>query len=108
MLTTHIDSTGQFSLPIPAMSIYADDGSMNLSVIRKHLFRMTQQEFAEMLDVALVTYKSWEERKRSPSGAAKSLLRIAVTRPDVLQDVLGKKFEMEKSANDATIVMRKL
>ncbi len=84
----------QFQLPLVAsLSLFNDDGTINLRAIRKQIFRMTQEEMSDMLSVARDTYKSWEKNHRSPSGPALSLLRIAVARPDVVKAVLGNKDE---------------
>jgi DNA-binding XRE family transcriptional regulator len=92
----------QFQLPLVAsLSLYNDDGKINLRAIRKQIFRMTQEEMSSMLDVAYDTYKSWEKSHRSPSGPALSLLRIAVARPDVVKAVLGNKEELTTGAEMA-------
>lgn len=66
-----------------------DDGSLNLAVVRKQLFRMDQEEFADLLGIPHGTYRSWEYKHRNPSGPSLSLLRIAVSRPDVVKEILG-------------------
>jgi len=33
--------------------------------------------------------QDWEQGRRNPSGAARSLLTLALKRPDVLEEVLG-------------------
>lgn len=37
---------------------------------------LTQAEFSEKINVSIDTIRNWEQGKRSPSGAAKSLLKI--------------------------------
>jgi len=49
---------------------------------------LSQPRFAELLGVSVRTLQEWEQGRRSPSGAARSLLHIAATRPDVFRDVL--------------------
>lgn len=49
---------------------------------------LSQAEFARMLGVSLRTLQEWEQGRRQPSGAAQSLLKIALQRPEVLQEVL--------------------
>lgn len=39
-------------------------------------FGMSQSEFARRINVSLVTVRNWEQGKRSPTGAARALLRI--------------------------------
>ena len=45
-------------------------------------FGMSQSEFARRINVSLVTVRNWEQGKRSPTGAARALLRIALTSQD--------------------------
>ncbi|MFF7064450.1 helix-turn-helix domain-containing protein [Pseudomonas sp. NPDC008258] len=49
---------------------------------------LSQSRFAEMLGVSVRTLQEWEQGRRSPSGAARSLLHIAASRPDVFREVL--------------------
>ncbi|MFN8491820.1 MAG: helix-turn-helix domain-containing protein [Caldilineaceae bacterium] len=49
---------------------------------------LSQGEFAKLLGVSKRTLQEWEQGRRQPSGAAKSLLKIAIERPDVLREVL--------------------
>lgn len=49
---------------------------------------LSQPRFAELLGVSVRTLQEWEQGRRTPSGAARSLLHIAATRPDVFREVL--------------------
>ncbi len=49
---------------------------------------LSQPKFAELLGVSVRTLQEWEQGRRTPSGAARSLLHIAALRPDVFRDVL--------------------
>ncbi len=49
---------------------------------------LSQAAFAELLGVSKRTIQQWEQLRREPSSAAKTLLRIAEKRPDVLRDEL--------------------
>ncbi len=42
----------------------------------------SQAEFAERIDVSLDTIRNWEQGKRSPTGAAKALLKILDKAPE--------------------------
>lgn len=46
---------------------------------------LSQSQFAALLGVSVRTLQDWEQGRREPSGAAKTLIRIAVERPDVLR-----------------------
>ena len=50
---------------------------------------MTQSEFANMLGVPLRTLQEWEQGRRQPSGAAKSLITIAIKKPEILKELLA-------------------
>jgi putative transcriptional regulator len=51
---------------------------------------LSQAQFATLLGVSKRTLQDWEQGRREPSGAAKSLIELAMQRPDVLVEVLGK------------------
>ncbi len=42
----------------------------------------SQAEFAQRIDVSLDTIRNWEQGKRSPTGAAKALLKILDQAPE--------------------------
>ena len=42
----------------------------------------SQAEFATRIDVSLETIRNWEQGKRSPTGAAKALLKILDKAPE--------------------------
>ena len=46
---------------------------------------LSQQAFALLLGVSARTVQDWEQGRREPSGAAKTLLRVAVSHPEVLR-----------------------
>lgn len=48
---------------------------------------LSKPRFAELLDVSLRTLQEWEQGRRAPSGAARTLLRIAAKNPRALVDV---------------------
>lgn len=48
---------------------------------------VSQSAFADLLGVSLRTLQDWEQGRRAPSGAAKTLLRIAVQHPEALRDL---------------------
>lgn len=46
---------------------------------------VTQAAFADMLGVSLRTLQDWEQGRREPSGAARTLLRIAAQSPEAVR-----------------------
>ncbi|MFA7242053.1 MAG: helix-turn-helix domain-containing protein [Sulfuricellaceae bacterium] len=48
---------------------------------------LTQSQFATLLGVSPRTLQEWEQGRRSPSGAAKTLLRVAEAHPEVLREL---------------------
>lgn len=48
----------------------------------------SQAEFAERIDVSIDTIRNWEQGKRSPTGAAKALLKVLDKAPEVALAVL--------------------
>ena len=55
----------------------------------RHKVGLSQAQFAELLGVSKRTLQDWEQGRREPSGAAKSLLEIAKKRPEVLLEIFG-------------------
>ncbi|NIC42531.1 helix-turn-helix domain-containing protein [Aquabacterium sp. A08] len=49
--------------------------------VRKRL-GLSQAEFSERIDVPLETIRNWEQGKRCPTGAAKSLLKVLDKAPE--------------------------
>ena len=52
---------------------------------------LSQQEFAHLLGVSARTLQDWEQGRREPTGAAKTLLRVAVSHPDVLRELQSER-----------------
>ena len=48
---------------------------------------LSQTQFATLLGVSKRTLEQWEQGRRQPSGAARSLLKIAERHPEVLRDI---------------------
>lgn len=49
---------------------------------------LSQAQFAGMLGVSVRTYQDWEQGRREPSGAARTLLRVAAIRPDAVHEAM--------------------
>ena len=55
----------------------------------RHKVGLSQGQFAALLGVSKRTLQDWEQGRREPSGAARSLLKVAEKRPDVLREIFG-------------------
>jgi putative transcriptional regulator len=49
---------------------------------------LPQADFAALLGVSVRTLQDWEQGRRNPSGAAKTLIRVAGMHPEALRDLL--------------------
>jgi putative transcriptional regulator len=49
---------------------------------------LSQAEFASALSISKRTLQEWEQGRRSPSGAAQALIRIARLHPEIVREAL--------------------
>lgn len=49
--------------------------------------RLSQSQFAQLLGISVRTLQEWEQGRRQPSGAAKTLLRVAENHPEYLREL---------------------
>lgn len=59
----------------------------NVREIRKGL-KMSQPEFADRFGIELETLRQWEQGKRRPNGAARTLLIVISRIPQAVEDAL--------------------
>jgi putative transcriptional regulator len=50
---------------------------------------LSQVDFASLLGLSARTLQDWEQGRREPTGAAKTLLQVAITHPEVLRELRG-------------------
>lgn len=48
---------------------------------------LTQERFAALLGISKRTLEQWEQGRRKPSGAAKTLIRLAELHPELLREI---------------------
>src|SRR3569833_597364 len=48
---------------------------------------MSQSELADLMGVSTRTLQDWEQGRRKPTGAAQTLLRVAIAHPEALLDL---------------------
>lgn len=58
-----------------------------LAISARKSANLTQRQFADLLNVSIDAVQDWEQGRRSPRGAAKTLLKIAQTHPEILEEV---------------------
>lgn len=66
--------------------IYTD---VDVAKIRAKL-KLSQSEFAVLLDVSKRVIQDWEQNRKAPSGAARSLLKVAQKEPAALRRALSR------------------
>lgn len=71
------------------VSVVSRDGRVVESPVAKARLtsRLSQSQFAELMGVSVRTLQEWEQGRREPSGAAKTLLRVAQAHPEVLREL---------------------
>ena len=81
---TRVDATSEEAIEA---HIAADDQSAMLDAakfarrVRKRL-GLSQAELSERIEVSIETIRNWEQGRRSPTGAAKALLKILDRAPE--------------------------
>ena len=58
-----------------------------LAISARQSVNLTQKEFARLLNVSIDSVQDWEQGRRSPRGAAKTLLLVAQSYPEVLGQI---------------------
>jgi putative transcriptional regulator len=48
---------------------------------------LSQASFAALMGVSVRTLQDWEQGRREPSGAAKTLIKVARLHPEILQEL---------------------
>ena len=71
------------------VTVVARDGRVVESPVARIrvMSKLSQARFAELLGVSPRTLQEWEQGRRQPSGAAKTLLRVAERHPEVLREL---------------------
>ena len=82
--TARVDATTENVIAKQAAADEAEamqDAAKFARRVRKRL-GLSQAEFSERIDVSLDTIRNWEQGKRSPTGAAKALLKVLDKAPE--------------------------
>ncbi len=81
-LVSYLSGKGESLPALPTHSMTPDP-----AVIRQTM-GFSQNQFAELIGVSVRTLHKWEQHTSRPSGAAKTLLKIAATNPHAVREAM--------------------
>jgi DNA-binding transcriptional regulator YiaG len=81
-LVTYLSSKDEL---LPAAPIHSSNPD---PVAIRSAMGLSQSKFAQLIGVSVRTLHKWEQHTSSPSGAAKTLLKIAATHPHSIREAL--------------------
>ncbi len=61
--------------------------AVDIRAVREQ-FEMSQSEMAMFLSISIDTLQNWEQERRTPDGAAHTLLRVMQSEPDAVMRAL--------------------
>ena len=68
----------------PSRKFFIDEP--NPKTIRGKL-SLTQEQFADLMNISIHTLRNWEQGRRQPEGPARVLLNVANNHPEVLKEM---------------------
>jgi len=71
----------------PSRVFVVEPDTVNVRAVREKT-GLSQSEFARLLRVKVKTLQNWEQHRRTPSGPAAALLRLAAKAPKVVLETL--------------------
>lgn len=71
------------------VSVVTRDGRVTESPVARArvVSKLSQSQFAELMGVSVRTLQEWEQGRRQPSGAARTLLRVVEAHPGILREL---------------------
>ena len=63
------------------------ESGADVSALRRFV-GLTQEQFAQAMEISVHTLRNWEQGRRNPEGPALALLRIVARHPRILRDNL--------------------
>lgn len=73
---------------VPGMVVHAGDLEVADVKAARKAIGVSQAKFAELVGTPLATVRSWEQGKRHPSGAARTLLKVIEHEPAAVKRAL--------------------
>jgi len=74
---------------VPGMVVHEIDvDNIDPKEVRLHL-GLTQERMAQVMGTSLSGYRKWEQQQRTPSGAARTLLRVMAKEPEAVLRALA-------------------
>ena len=74
---------------VPGLVVHeVDTETIDPKAIRMSL-HLTQERMAEVMGTSLSGYRKWEQSQRTPSGAARTLLRVMAKEPQAVLRALA-------------------
>ncbi len=73
-------------ITLPDGSVERDDILSGITCTRIKS-SLSQSQFAKLLGISVRTLQEWEQGRKKPSGAAKTLLKVAEKHPEILLEV---------------------
>jgi putative transcriptional regulator len=78
----------------------------DVAKIRNKL-KLNQEDFADLMGVSIDTLQNWEQNRRQPQGAARSLLRVAEKEPQAVLSALPRNVSSRHQRPKAKAVGKK-
>lgn len=70
-------------------TVWKADASGKVTIVSaaraRHASKLSQSQFAELLGVSVRTLQQWEQGRRQPRGAARTLIALAVEHPATMR-----------------------
>ncbi len=83
-LVQYLEKEGKELPAVPSISADPDP------VMTRKAMGLSQAEFARLLNVSIRTLHKWEQHVARPSGAARTLLKLAASNPQAVRRALQK------------------